>query len=117
MIVRRSVVVVMVAAVLALTPCWMSPAGAQVESPPTSSPASTVVAPADAVGEVDNSGGGLLPDTGAGQTRDIVGKQAGGVPMLLAVIGLFGVVSLLAWRPWKRKPPPTSAKLGNQGPR
>lgn len=45
---------------------------------------------------------GASPDTGAGQHRDVIGRSAGW-PVLAAVLGLMGLVSVLALRPWRRR--------------
>lgn len=44
---------------------------------------------------------GPSPDTGAGAQRDVIGRSAGW-GLLVAVLGAMALVSVLAWRPWRR---------------
>lgn len=57
----------------------------------------------EGVGESPPPTRGSSIDTGAGQSRDVIGRSAGW-PILAAVLGLMALVSLLALRPWRRRP-------------
>jgi len=99
--VRRGVFLAVTGVVLGLGSLGSTGAVAAQGEPTATT--STVVS-IDGLGEVDNRGVLTRPDHGAGADRDVIGKQAGGVPILLALLGVLGVISLLAWRPWKRRP-------------